>query len=58
MSSLIYENKALRLVEQVIKRVNAIIEMQRIVEDNLSRLIESALAEAPAGNDNLSLPSA
>lgn len=43
---------------QVIKRVNAIIEMQRIVEENLSRLIESALAEAPAGNDNLSLPSA
>ena len=43
---------------KVIKRVNAIIEMQRIVEDNLSRLIESALAEAPAGNDNLSLPSA
>jgi hypothetical protein len=43
---------------QLIKRVNAIIEMQRIVESNLSRLIESALAEVPAGNDNLSLPSA
>ncbi|MFM8700341.1 MAG: hypothetical protein ACKOC1_02945 [Hyphomicrobiales bacterium] len=41
---------------KILKRLNAIIEMQRIVEDNLSRLIESTLAVASVGNDNDSTP--
>lgn len=42
---------------QIIKRVNAIIEMQRIVEDALARLIENALTDVAAGNDNQSASS-
>ena len=40
---------------QVLKRVNAIIEMQRIVELNLTGMIESSLATGTAENDNHSV---